>query len=151
MHMVNTHYYDQKVDDVIASLSSDISRVSKITLDEKRNRGKSIISYFQKEVGKPTNKSLSPIALNTLYVLVNSIGTPGNYDPINKLSADDLLMLCFEKIETDADLPDDKKSDFLPLFIAQLEEMQTGMCPQGRTQRMLQILRIFILKADVTE
>ena len=63
--------------------------------------------------------------------------TQKNYDPTNELYAEDLLYLCYElciKV---------KEPDFDAVFIDKLNEMNTGMCPQGRTHRLLEVVMTF--------
>ena len=69
-----------------------------------------------------------------------SIGhSPGpNYDPTNELYADDLLYLCACLVQK---MPLNETLIFL--LNEQLVQMSTGMCPQGRTHRLMQIIMTF--------
>ena len=71
----------------------------------------------------------------------NPGGNP-NFDPANNLFACDLLYLLCEKILYDG------CEEHIKLLLTQLDEMATGLCPQGRTTRLFQIL--IMLKKDLT-
>lgn len=74
------------------------------------------------------------IWIEPLNTIINSFKSQSNFDPTNRLNADDLLYLCYEKICIQSDL------DFEDLLKIQLVEMNSGLCPQGRTTRLFQIL-----------
>lgn len=76
--------------------------------------------------------NISQDARNVLNILIRDIGKPINYDPINNLSVDDLLLEIATRIKKGIIDPE--------IFEQQLIEMKTGMCPQGRTIRLYSIL-----------
>lgn len=80
------------------------------------------------------NTQVSPLARHILNILINDLGHPPNQDHINHLSVDDLLTELAERIIIH---PSDVDYDHLSI---QIEEMATGMCPQGRTIRLYSIL-----------
>lgn len=65
-------------------------------------------------------------------LLCNSIGTPSNYDKINNISVDHLLYEIAKLSNT---------IDDLTILEEQLIDMKTGSCPQGRSLRLIQILK----------
>ncbi len=65
-----------------------------------------------------------------------------NYDTANLIHADDLLYLLYEKIVIEESV------EHSSLLAIQLDEMISGLCPQGRTTRLLQVL--VMLQDDLT-
>ena len=64
----------------------------------------------------------------------------GNYDSTNKLDAIDLLyVICMLSVHMNND-------SMLLLLKEQLEDLQSGFCPQGRTIRFMQIISSFMSK-----
>ena len=61
-----------------------------------------------------------------------------NHDPTNDLHADDLLYLCWIILEK---VPD--KYHFTSLLDMQFTDMNSGMCSQGRTHRLFQLVLAF--------
>lgn len=80
------------------------------------------------------NILISPTARHVLNILISDLGCCPNQDHINQLSVDDLLTELAERIIMS---PSDIDYDHLSV---QLEEMTTGMCPQGRTIRLYSVL-----------
>jgi len=62
-------------------------------------------------------------------IIMDDIGKPSNFDNTNNLIADDIMYLICLKLD----------KDMLPIFIEQLNDMNTGLCPQGRCIRLAQI------------
>lgn len=77
---------------------------------------------------------MSQVAIGYLTAIVRDVGTPANHDPSNSLCADDLIVACWEHRMNE---------DFMRELEAQLEDMRTGFCPQGRTHRLFQLLAAF--------
>lgn len=129
----NTHYYDGKLHERKFDIDAEIEKASKIPHETK-------LLQFQK-LGEKLGNLLNGSAQRSLHVIIQEFKNRGrdldcqNYDPTNKLFADDLLWLCCEKVEND-----NKDRDFSNLLVAQLTEMKTGLCAQGRTTRLFQIL-----------
>ena len=83
-------------------------------------------------------KSLLPI-INTrgLEVVINDTETDANWDKINNLKADDVLVELYEYLK---DRSTEDKVSFYSLIIEELNDMiAMGTCPQGRTTRIYQI------------
>lgn len=83
----------------------------------------------------PQLLNLSPQATQLLNVLINDVGTLANQDPTNRLSVDHLLYEIHYLI-TEKGLALDQQ-----IMEEQFLDLQTGMCPLGRTSRLLQIIR----------
>jgi hypothetical protein len=127
MKKLNTHHYDGQlytlyqeiegmVKDPIPSLETTYQEISELinTLlaDNKKSR-------------KETH--------NILNILRTSTGTPANYDSSNNINVDKLLPLvwtCVKKYDNSAKL----------IFLEQIQEMKNGLCPQGRTTRLIQLV-----------
>lgn len=118
--MTETHFYDGRLSPIKDPLKADLERAGQKTQEEK------MISFraLRQQLPEETHRNFD--------VIVQDIGN--NYDSTNDLHADDLLYLCSE-------LTGD--SSFVDLLTAQLVEMSTGICAQGRTHRLLQILWAF--------
>lgn len=128
MNLLDTHYYDGRLREQKERVP-DLSSIVAIPLEQKKN----VLTSFRDTIFS----SLSPTAQASLDIIVGSIGTAANYDPSNDLWVDDLLYLCSQRLFTS---PSEFNRDFLELLTVQLEEMQSGLCPQGRTHRLFQIL-----------
>jgi len=80
-----------------------------------------------------------PRAKRNLQVIIKSIGTAANKDPVTGLVTDDLLMIAHRyQLLT--------RSSWLLQFEEQLIDMSTGFCVQGRNHRILQILLPYLDK-----
>ena len=55
-----------------------------------------------------------------------------NYDPVNRVHTQDLLMMCWALYE------DHPSKEFLSTLARQLREIEGGSCAQGRTTRIFQ-------------
>ena len=130
--MLNTHFYDGKMADMIAYLQPDLDRAAAISKDEK-------IKAFQTIAGIVTEPPKAVRCLKAIIREHTRVGRGGkNFDKKNNLYACDLLFLIWEKIED---------TEHLELLKLQLVDMSTGLCPQGRTTRLFQTL--IMLKGPV--
>jgi len=120
MSLLDTHYYDGKLP--VAELKREIDRVAALSREMKVVACTSLL-----------NLDMDPRQKRNLETIILDFrdASRTNYDPTNDLDAGDLLYLCYERI---AD------ADFVALFLLQLQDMSTGMCPQGRTTRLFQVL-----------
>ena len=118
--MLNTHHYDGKL--IITDFIADIERVKKIDKVTKLTK-----------FNKLADLALTIFQKRNLSVIIRDYknNSRANYDSSNNLDAADLLYLCCEKMDDD---------DFRDIFILQLDDMTSGMCPQGRTTRLFQVL-----------
>lgn len=92
--------------------------------------------------------TLTPRAKQVLDVLINDMETNRNIDTINKINADDLLKDIYVLSKMYYTFYEDTLSQS-GVFSEQLEEMLTGMCPQGRCIRLFQIF--IVLKEQYLE
>lgn len=128
-----THSYDGKLEKTKLQLIKDISRASVVPLNVKLEAFAQLREHLKRIL-------LSPQASRCFEVIVHTFSQAGhvknspNYDPTNDLFADDLLYLCFEQIVVE------RNEDLARALILQLEDMSTGLCAQGRTTRLFQIL-----------
>src|SRR5205085_12636761 len=83
---------------------------------------------------KLMNLELSLIAKRNLKILIDAIGTKRNYDHSNKIDGDDLIYMCNDYLDN---------QHFVANLNVQLEDMSTGLCAQGRTHRLYQLLLAF--------
>lgn len=126
---MNIHQFDGKLD---LTLTPKILEIYLLPVSEKIRLGVELLdacNFFSQQ------------AFHNLKILVDSIGTISNIDTTHNiiipdknyihLSVDDCICLC--------NLYKYNK-DFLCELEIQLIDMSTGMCPQGRTHRLLQIL-----------
>jgi len=134
MEKTNTHNYDGKLSLAKKSLSSELTRASKIPKSGKLEAFARIKVILQRFSG------FTPPATHCFETIFRTFSTEGrisrgtNYDPTNDLHADDLLYLCYEKLE------DGRNKDFAQGLLLQLQEMAGGLCAQGRTTRLFQLL-----------
>lgn len=130
---INTHTYDGKLEKTKIYLIKDIIRASQVPKGVKLEAFDQLREHLKRV-------PISPEALKCFDVIVATFTQSGhaqnnpNYDPSNDLFADDLLYLCFEKIVVE------KNEDLCGSLIQQLRDMTTGLCAQGRTTRLFQIL-----------
>ncbi len=111
--MLNTHYYDGKINHAIQSNK----------LENVMKKGNELCQL-----------NLKPEALYYLNQIVKDIGTFNNYDPTNNLNADDLICICWLYKDN---------VDFLEEFEIQLMDMASGFCSQGRCHRLYQLILAF--------
>lgn len=132
MDLLNTHTYDGQLKYVKLYLKKYYDLIDNVEIDDLKIK---INDGYQFLLENNKFDNTSNLTFQTLF---NSIGTGANYDSTNDINADHLLYFCvYEILEK-------KDNDFVDLFIIQLNEMQSGMCPQGRTHRLIQILISFI-------
>lgn len=127
---INTHHYDGILCNLRYLIQSDLDRVASI---EKT-------SAFEELIKIVTSQNPPPHAVVWLNAIIQTYVTHGkggeNYDPKNDMYACDLLYIVYERIIR----KDEMSPRYLEELILQLEDMQTGPCPQGRTTRLFQIL-----------
>lgn len=127
---INTHHYDGILCNLRHLIQSDLDRVANI---EKSTA----FEDLTKIVG---SENPPPPAVTWLNAIVQCYLTHGrggeNYDSANNMYACDLLYIVYERIVR----KDDMSPRYLEELILQLQDMQTGPCPQGRTTRLFQIL-----------
>ncbi len=143
---LNTHFFDGRMSDMMVYLQEDITRAAQISKEEK-NKAFDDLSQCIKNGNSPFKSQNSLVCFDTIvasHAFYGRLAAPinRNYDPANNLHACDLLYLLYEKICVD------ENTEYLTLLLTQLDEMATGLCPQGRTTRLFQTL--VMLKNDLT-
>lgn len=135
MALQETHYYDGQMIELINILKEEIKVASQIHSDVKHEAFCSLFNTLS------TYTFFSKTAASYLILLLTyhktfyrtKLGNP-LYDPLNGLHACDLLWLLYVEIVLK------KNEDYAELFTLMLEDMQTGVCPQGICTRCFQIL-----------
>lgn len=79
-------------------------------------------------------------AIQGVELVINNTGSSRNYDPINKVSADDILAeICWILVDREGR---EDITDYLLLLSEQMSDMyRLGQCPQGRSLRLIQIYK----------
>jgi hypothetical protein len=115
--MQDVHKFDNKL--AMTDINDYIKKASELTKEQKKE-------LFTKLLEKLTDG----MAKRNLNILINS----NNYDPVNKLDADNLLVIIVNRLEKD-----NWDKSLLDLVNEQLKDMSLGFCQQGKTIRLLQI------------
>lgn len=121
MDYLNLHYYDGKV-----SYESSNNSYSQEDFQK-------FLEYISPKF--PENNPLLRMFIEKIISDFLQFGrneNSPNYDPSNKCYACELLLISWDILKKDESL--------LPLFFEQIEDMQTGFCPPGRTTRLLQFI-----------
>lgn len=117
MEKLNTHYYDSKL---LIDFPIPI-------IPDRIEFAKSMQALYTVLV-----PILTPGARNNFLAIAQG---QGNYDNANNLYADQLLYACYLLL-----VNKNFDKDLLVQLAIQLDEMSSGMCPQGRTTRLYQVL-----------
>lgn len=133
---MNTHFYDGKLKGKKEELDPYLIDVGKIEMTAKL---KLFTTFSDLLSPRPTT---TPQSQRNLKIIVDDYRKYGphigpNYDSSNNLASEDLLYLLAYLI---IDLESDQRGNFLDLTNQQLTEMSSGLCPQGRAYRLLQII-----------
>lgn len=133
--MQDTHFYDGQMTELINQIGAELSEASQIPLKTKED---AFCVLFNTLSNHPSFSKTAATYLIALIVCFRKFGRTklGNplFDPLNDLHACDLLWLLYKEIVLR------KSKDHADLFCLMLEDMQTGMCPQGICTRCFQIL-----------
>ncbi len=123
-----THTYDGQLHSIIKEVCGE--GWPDVSVKDKQREFKELIEILTSSsyVGKL-------FAISTIISILGAIGKPANFDPSNKLSADDLLyQICLILEITNYD------NETMPVVIEQLADVITaGNCSQGRCTRLFQI------------
>ena len=138
--MLNVHYYDGQLSASKLEIDQLIDDFSKLGGEEKVA---AFISLKDKLSSYPTFSINARKNLDTIISDFSRYGRNNgpNYDKVNNLYADDLLLICHKMSEKCED--SHTCENILSILIFQLDEMSSGMCPQGRTNRLLQVILAF--------
>lgn len=118
------HTYDGKIDNKILP---ELEAVRELPLDVKIKKGQ--------EIRRKAEETFKAKALYYLDGIIGQIGTNNNIDPTNMLDASDILCICWLYKDNE---------EFMNVLEVQLEDMETGFCPQGRTHRLFQTVMAFM-------
>ena len=121
MDQLNTHFYDGRLDN---SLEAELEKVKMLPKEEKL-RGLALL-----------REHLPATSFENFDIIMNEFlrGGPLNYDSSNNLHAEDLLYLCSQSLEKYS-----WDHTLIDLLNTQFIDMNTGICPQGRTHRLFQV------------
>ena len=135
---LNTHFFDGKMGEIIDFIRPEIERAHSTPREEK------LLSFEELFVKLQLNPLFNMNALRCFGLIRSSFegDNRANYDSANRLYADDLLYLLYEKVIGE------NSEEHEVLLCVQLDEMASGTCPQGRTTRLLQVL--VMLRDDLT-
>lgn len=122
---LNTHYYDGKLENTIESYKDEMNLL--IDCEEKILFSINYLSEVCIQKGCTQKSKLS------LYKIKND--RKGNIDNVNNLNAEILMYMIYKRII------DSDNDEYFELLNSQLDEMTSGLCPQGRCIRLLQILK----------
>lgn len=73
--------------------------------------------------------------------VVDDFGQTANYDYSNNISADDLLNFIYLYETENVD-------ELLDMLCIQFNEMISGLCPQGRTHRLFQVVILLLSEKE---
>jgi hypothetical protein len=154
---LNTHFFDGQLGEkgsFISSLEEATSRDIKENMEragaiDKQTKSECFIKLY--EYIRTQNKF--PVTGNAdrcLKIIISIHDSYGrtklsnnqNYSPSDDLHACDLLYLLYEKIV------EEKDPEYLSLMLSQLDEMASGLCVQGKNNRLFQTL--IMLRTDLT-
>lgn len=125
MEKLNTHFYDGLINPEVSAWCS--AETKTITQPQKLAAIKSLEQ-------KLLSAKASPLAMRNFKIITAT----NTYDPSNKLYVFDLLYILDRASSVDA----------MKNIISQLEEMSSGLCPQGQTTRMFQLIFPFIIDGN---
>lgn len=141
---LNTHFFDGKMAETTSIIHHDVERARGIPQKDKLQAFDKLLAVLRMDPLWTPNAAtcFSTVYQSTISYFGQTHGANQNYDPANRLHADDLLYLLYEKIVEEG------SAEHASLLAVQLDEMATGLCAQGRTTRFLQVL--IMLRDDLT-
>lgn len=159
MH-ADTHMYDGKLRDRLASFRSFLVEAASQSAEDKSAMFDSIAEEIKKtrpgaelcfiDALREARSNRIGLECDSYAVLyINRIKqdmlskSSANYDPTNDVYADDVLWLCGKILTGHTRQCLSNKNDFVKELAMNLEDMRFGDCPQGRTTRLLQVMFSF--------
>jgi hypothetical protein len=132
--LLQTHHYDNQIFDLGANVLKSLSEIEAMGVEQRRL----FLVEGINAIGKLTSPSsivpLLPAALCAIVSIIGCISTPQNQTGIFK--ADVLLIFCLQSAS---------KHNEYRFLVEQLYDMYTnGFCPQGRVNRLLQLVKAFL-------
>lgn len=137
MRATDTHTYDGQ----LASRRREIEKLLTEASSKTREEKLSILTKLSNHLrASPCFSPNSNANLGTIIRDFEQNNAAPNYDPSNNLFAIDLLLLCADLcFSTSKEVSDEATT----LINIQLDEMSSGMCPPGRTTRLMQVVSSF--------
>ena len=153
---INTHFFDGKLaspnssflslieGDAARDIKENIDRVSQVDRIVKSEAFRKLDEFIHSQ----TKYSITPNATRCLRTIISTHRIHGrvpgnpNHSPSDNLHSCDLLYLLYEEIV------EKNSSEHLNLLLTQLDDMATGMCQNGRTNRLFQT--IVMLRNDLS-
>lgn len=126
--MLQTHYYDGKMTELVQSFQPVLSTISPLSRDVKISILKNLWATLENICADSNHLPLAKLHFDSI---VNSIGRTENCDAINNVRAEDLLCLCSSF---------SANIDFCYSLVEQLHDISRGPCSQGRCTRILQLI-----------
>jgi len=135
MEKLNTHYYDKLLKDQFVELSRhQDSNTDFLTIPWTKDLLFNEISDALEK--QPTTPRTKGATRNMLELLKRDGDGSPNYDPLNHIHTIDILTRTWYFIRK---LPSEDQA----YFFTQIQEINDGSCPQGRTTRLFQIYYSF--------
>jgi hypothetical protein len=128
MKKLNTHHYDGQLNTLYREIESMVKDPP--SLETTYQEITELINTLLAD-----NKKVRKDTQNILNILQTSTGTPANYDGSNNINVDKLLPLVWACVK-------DYDNSAKMIFLEQIQEMKNGLCPQGRTTRLIQLVEI---------
>jgi hypothetical protein len=154
---LNTHFFDGHLGEkgsFISSLEESTSRDIKENIEragsvDKETKSECFLKLY-KHIRTQTKFPVTVNADRCLKIIISIHEAYGrtklpnnqNYSSSDDLHACDLLYLLYEKIVEEND------PEYLSLMLSQLDEMASGLCVQGKNNRLFQTL--IMLRTDLT-
>lgn len=137
LHCLQTHHYDGKLREILNN-SNLLNELHSVEQDDEKKKEIfiTLLNHMQNE--SIINSSNSSIyALHCLRKII--FDSPDqNYDKSNDLDASNLLyMICQRIFDHEHEIIN---YDLYRSLVLQLEDMISGLCPEGRTTRLVQVL-----------
>lgn len=123
--LLDAHYYDGKLHNLYKNI-----KFPNLCLEQKKRNIEILASMLY---NRPTLNDQGRSCLNKV---VSDFNDRANYDPSNNVTVEDLLNYIF-LYQADSD---EQLNDILEMLCIQFNEMISGLCPQGRTHRIAQVL-----------
>jgi len=145
MRATETHTYDGKLSERKNEIEKHLQRAASFPKEERLRMFQKLIVHLR---AKPCFTIQTEANFNTIIRDFELDNACPNYDPSNHLFAIDLLWLCaelcFSSPKNGEIYPFDVANEASILTNIQLGEMSSGMCPQGRTTRLIQVVWSFL-------
>lgn len=135
MEKLNTHYYDRLLKEQFVELSKQQdANTDFLTIPWTKDL---LFSEIEAALEKQSSSHRTKVSTRNMLELLKRDGDGNaNYDPLNQIHTIDILTRTWYFIRN---LPSVEQS----YFFTQIQEINDGSCPQGRTTRLFQIYYSF--------